>query len=60
MKIDMNALHCITKLSLNWFYFLLFRFQIRANLPELGAGPAIRGKVDLCTARRGVLNRQRK
>ena len=26
---------------------------MRANLPGVGAGPALRGKVDLCTARWG-------
>ena len=31
---------------------------MRANPPGVGAGPALRGKVDLCIARRGVLNGQ--
>ena len=33
---------------------------MRANLPGVGAVPALRGKVDLCTARRGLLNILRK
>ena len=30
---------------LNWFYSMSFRFEMRANLLEVGAGQALRGKV---------------
>ena len=33
---------------------------MRANLQGVGAGPALRGKLDLCTAKMGLLNRLRK
>ena len=44
MKIDMNALTCITKLALKWFKSMLCRFQMKANLPGVDAGPALPGK----------------
>ena len=56
MKIDMDALNCNTKLILNWFDSMSFRFGMRANLPGVGAGQALRGKVDVCTGSRGILN----
>ena len=56
MKIDMDALNCITKLILNWFDSMSFRFGMRANLPGVGAGQALRGKVDVCTGSGGILN----
>ena len=37
-----------------------FSLEMRANLPEEGAGPALRGEVDLYTPRRGILNGQTK
>ena len=42
MKIDMNAPSCITELSLNRIgsMYILFRFEMRANLPRVGAGLA--------------------
>ena len=54
----MNALGYITKLSLNWFLSISFRYEMRANLQGVGAGPTLRGKLDSCTARRGLLNRK--
>ena len=56
MKIDMDALNYITKLILNWYESMSFRFGIIANLPGVGAGKALRGKEDLCTGSRGILN----
>ena len=56
MKIDMNASNYITKLFLYWFESMSFRFGMRANLPGVGAGQALRGKVDVCTGSGGILN----
>ena len=56
MKIDMDAPEYITKLILNWFDSMSFRFGMRANLPGVGAGQALRGKDDLCTGNGGILN----
>ena len=44
MKINMGAPNYITKLFLNWFESMSFHFGIRANLPGVGAGQALRGK----------------
>ena len=43
MKNDMNALKRKIKLTLNWFGSTLFRLEIRANLPGVGAGVVLRG-----------------
>ena len=51
MKIDMEALNYNTILVPNWFEFMSFRFGIRANLPGVGAGQSLRGKVDVCEGR---------
>ena len=56
MKIDMDAPKYITKLILNWFDSMSFRFGMRANLPGVGAGQALHGKVDVCTGSGGILN----
>ena len=56
MKIDMDDPHYIIKLILNLFESMSFHFGMRANLPGVGAGPALRGKVDVCTGSRGILN----
>ena len=53
---DMDVPNYITKLILNWFESMSFRFGMRANLPGVGAGQALRGKVDVCTGSRGILN----
>ena len=44
MKIDMDALNCITKLILNWFYSMSFRVEMRTNLLGVGADQALCGK----------------
>ena len=44
MKITINALNCITKLSLDWFSSISFCFEMRANLPGVGAGLALSSK----------------
>ena len=58
MKIDMDAPKCITNLILYWFEStsMLFRFGKRENLPGVGAGQALRGKVGNCTGSRGIFN----
>ena len=57
MKIDMDAPKYITKLILNWFDSMSLRLGMRANLPGVGAGQALRGKVDVCTGSAGgILN----
>ena len=56
MKIDMDASTYISKLILNWFESVSFRFGMRENLSGVGAGQALRGKVDMCTGSRGILN----
>ena len=52
----MNAPNHISKLILNWFESVSFRFEMRANLPGVGAGKGLRGKEDACTGSRGILN----
>ena len=52
----MDATIYITKLILNWFESMSFHFGMRANLPGVGAGQALRAKVDVCTGSRGILN----
>ena len=52
----MDAPNYISKLILNWFESVSFRFGMRANLPGVGAGQGLRGKVDTCTGSRGILN----
>ena len=49
MKTDMDAPNYISKLILNWFESLSFRFGMRENLSGVGAGQGLRGKVDVCT-----------
>ena len=49
----MDAPNYITKLLLNWFKSMLFRFGMRENLPGVGAGQALRGEVDMCTGSMG-------
>ena len=56
MKIDMNDPKYITKLILIWFDYMSFRLGMKATMPEVGAGQALRGKVDVCTGSRGLLN----
>ena len=56
MKIDMDSSNYITKLILDWFESMSFRFGMRANLPRVGAGQALRGKVDVCTGSIGIQN----
>ena len=56
MKINMDAPKCITKLILNLFDSMSFRSGMRANLQGVVAGQALRGKVDVCTGSRGILN----
>ena len=40
----MDAPNYISKLILNWFESVSFRFGMRANLPGVGAGQGLRGK----------------
>ena len=53
MKIDMDAPKYITKLIQNWFDSMSFRIGMRANLPGVGAGQGLRGKVDVCAGNGG-------
>ena len=41
MKLDIDDPHYIIKLILNLFESMSFRFGMRANLPGVGAGPAL-------------------
>ena len=44
MKIDVDAINCITKLMIFSFYKSMpFRFEIRTNYPGVGADQAQRG-----------------
>ena len=44
MKIDMDALNCIRKLSLKRLLSMSFRFEMRTKLPGVGVDHALRGK----------------
>ena len=44
----MDALDYNTKLIQIWFESMFLEY-IRANLPRVGAGQVLRGKVDVCT-----------
>ena len=38
----MDSLNYITKLILNWFETMSFRFGMRSNLPGVGAGQCVK------------------
>jgi len=42
VKIYMSALHCMLELSPNWFWSMLFRFEMRANPAGVGGELALR------------------
>ena len=52
----MDAPNYISKLILNWFESMSFRFGMRENLSGVGAGQGLRSKMDMCTGSRGNLN----
>ena len=47
MKRDMKASNYVTNLTLNLSVAVIF--LMRAHIQGVRAGPALRGKVDLCT-----------
>ena len=59
MKIDMNVFTFITKPSLKYFKCVSCRFEMRATLPGVDAGPALYGRGSFRTASRGTLTRSK-